>query len=100
MGQRTFADGTETRTISWEALPDGTAHVTQLSGGDLTVAAYGAQAHITEIAFRPTSAYGLEDIKNDIVTRDDDVFLMDISDALDLWGISYELTTVDHCKEH
>ena len=58
--------------------------------GDITQFCYDAPARETTIRFRETEEYSLEDVADTLREHSDDVFIGDIAEALDFWGVAYE----------
>lgn len=85
----TFRNCGETRTIRVGRLNKGEAYVTETGRGDITQFVYGAPAREATIRFRETEEYSLDDVA-DTLREHDDVYLSDIADALDFWGVAYE----------
>lgn len=86
----TFVDGAETRTLEFGRLEIGTTYVRETGRGDITQFCYDAPARETTIRFRETEEYSLEDVADTLREHADDVFVGDIAEALDFWGVAYE----------
>lgn len=93
MGERNvyaFRNGAETRTMEYGHLDTGEAYVTETGRGDITEFCYDAPARETTLRFRESEEYSLEDVAHTLREHGDDVYLGDIADALDFWGVAYE----------
>lgn len=86
----TFVDGAETRTLELGRLETGEAYVRETGMGDITQFCYDVPARETTIRFRETEEYSLEDVADTLREQPDDVFIGDIAEALDFWGVAYE----------
>jgi hypothetical protein len=84
-----FRYGAETRTMEYGHLDTGEAYVTETGRGDITEFCYEAPARETTLRFRESEDYSLEDVA-DTLREHDDVYLGDIAEALDFWGVAYE----------
>ncbi len=84
-----FRSCSETRTIEYGHLNSGDAYVRETGRGDITWFCYDAPARETTVRFHKTENYSLEDVA-DTLRRHADVFIGDITDALDFWGVAYE----------
>lgn len=58
--------------------------------GDITQFCYDVPARENTIRFRETEEYSLEDVADTLREHSDDVFIGDIVEALDFWGVAYE----------
>lgn len=85
-----FRNGAETRTMEFGHLETGEAYVREAGRGDITQFCYDASARETSIRFRETEEYSLEDVADTLREHSDDVFIGDIAEALDFWGVAYE----------
>lgn len=85
-----FGAGAETRTLEFGHIETGEAYVRETGRGDITQFCYDAPAHETTISFRETEDYSLEDVADTLRWHADDVFIGDIAEALDFWGVAYE----------
>lgn len=94
MGTRTYTEPDETRTITWEELPDGRVRVTQVSEGEATRAACDASAHVAEIIFEPSPGYGLAALEATLDARGDDARIADVDEALTSRGIPHQLNSL------
>ena len=93
MGERntyTFDCGGETRTMEFGHLDTGEAFVKETDRGDITQFCYDAPARETAIRFRETEEYSLEDVADTLREHSDEVFIGDLVEALDFWGVFYE----------
>ena len=85
-----FRNGAETRTMEYGRLDTGEAYVTETGRGDITEFCYDAPARETTLRFRENEQYSLEDVADTLREHGDEVYLGDIADALDFWGVAYE----------
>lgn len=92
MGERTYVNGGERRTMSYGENADGTAFVRQSSEGDLTRCFFDCDRYVVTVTFRPCDAYGLGDMEDDLSRRGDDFFITDYEEALELWGVEFAET--------
>lgn len=86
----TFVDDAETRTMEVGYLDTGEAYVRETGRGDITQFCYDAPARETTITFRETEDYSLEDVADTLRRDAGDLFIGDIAEALDFWGVAYE----------
>lgn len=98
-GETTFLrlaqdDGDELRSITAATTRDGEIVIREASHGKTTELAFGTDSHTTAMVFTPGPDFGEDDVRQ-ILSRDhgdiSDVYLTDVEDACDLWGISYRL---------
>lgn len=85
-----FRCGAETRTLNYGHTGAGEAYVTETGRGDITEFCYDAPARETTLRFRENEDYSLTDVADTLHEHGDDVYLSDIADALDFWGVAYE----------
>lgn len=95
MDTRTFANGNDTRTVSFGTNSDGTACVRQVSEGDLTALAFESDRHEVVITFAPTEDYGLADVADDLESRGADCFVEDFEHSLELWDVPFSKLVAD-----
>lgn len=86
----TFVDRAETTTMEFGYLDTGEAYVRETGRGDITQFCYDVPARETTIRFRETEEYSLEDVADTLREHADDIFIGDIAEALDFWGVAYE----------
>lgn len=90
MPRRTRIEPGETRTISYGERPDGRLYVIQVSEGEVTQFAFGADRHECSLTFDPRPDYGLTDLTASIEhLGEDELFLSDVAVTLDFWDIPY-----------
>lgn len=87
----TFRNGAETRTLEFGHLKAGEAYVMETGRGDITEFCYDAPARETTIRFYETEGYSLEDVADTLRRHTDDVYIGDIAEALEFWGVAYEM---------
>lgn len=86
----TFVDGAETRTLEFGRLDTGEAYVRETGRGDITQFCYDAPVREATIRFGEAEEYSLEDVADTLRKHSGDVFIGDIAEALDFWGVAYE----------
>lgn len=86
----TFSGDAEVRTLEFGLLETGDAYVRETSRGEITRYCYEAPAREITVIFREAEEYSLEDAADTLCKRADDVFIGDIVEALDFWGVAYE----------
>lgn len=86
----TFVDGAETRTLEFGRLDTGEAYVRETGRGDITQFCYDSPAREATIRFREAEEYSLGDVADTLREHSGDVFIGDIAEALDFWGVAYE----------
>lgn len=87
----TFRNGAETRKLEFGHLNVGEAYVMETGRGDITEFCYDAPARETTIRFYETEDYSLEDVDDTLRRHTDDVYIGDIAEALEFWGVAYEM---------
>ena len=87
----TFVNGAETRTLEFGHLNTGEAYVKETGRGDITQFCYDAPARETTIKFSEAEECSLEDVADTLRRHTDDVYIGDIAEALEFWGVVYEM---------
>lgn len=87
----TFVNGAETRMLEFGHLNTGEAYVKETGRGDITQFCYDAPARETTIKFSEAEEYSLEDVADTLRRHTDDVYIGDIAEALEFWGVVYEM---------
>ena len=84
--------GTETRAI--ECIQDGDAiYFVETTSGDLTKGLFGCGERVQSVTFKPIAEFGLEDVQMIVEDYADTIFFNRIIEALNFWGVEYNLNT-------